>query len=188
MGQTKWTDIDVTSLAQYNAETHRMTIENIQEALNMLLQTKSFDKITVTDIVKKAGVSRTAFYRNYNSKEEVIQSVIHDSFASMMNEIRSTHIPENREFWRSVILRCIDYSVKFKCIGNGKTLQGSMLLDCMNEYFGELILPFVKYGDEMQMRFWMGGMNNVVRNWLDNGMKESPSELTDKILNYIGQV
>lgn len=188
MGKTRWKDIEVTSLAQYNAETHRMTIENIQEAMNLLLQTKSYEKITITDIVRKAGVSRTAFYRNYNSKEEVVQSIIHDSFSSMMKEIKASHDPGSRDFWRHVILRTIEQSVRFESIRKDRTLKGGMLLECMNEYFTDFILPSVDYGDEMQMRFWMGGMNNVVMCWFESGMKESPGELTDRILRYIGQV
>lgn len=35
----------------------------------ILLKDECFHKITITDIVKRAGVSRTAYYRNYTSKK-----------------------------------------------------------------------------------------------------------------------
>ena len=46
--------------------------ESITQALLILMENKDFEKITITDIVNKAGVVRMSFYRNYTSKEDVI--------------------------------------------------------------------------------------------------------------------
>ena len=35
------------------------------------MQTKPLSSISVTELTKKAGISRTAFYNNYNSVENV---------------------------------------------------------------------------------------------------------------------
>ena len=37
-----------------------------------LMQTKHFREISITDIAERAGVSRLTFYRNFESKENVI--------------------------------------------------------------------------------------------------------------------
>lgn len=60
------------SLRLSNEESNRLTKESLQTALITLMATKKFESITISELVKKAGVSRTAFYRNYNSKEDVI--------------------------------------------------------------------------------------------------------------------
>jgi hypothetical protein len=44
----------------------------IFEALMILMDDKPYDKITVSDIVEKAGIARQTFYRNFNDKNEVI--------------------------------------------------------------------------------------------------------------------
>ena len=44
----------------------------IVESLLYLMKKEKFENITVTDISKKAGVNRITFYRNFNSKEEVL--------------------------------------------------------------------------------------------------------------------
>jgi hypothetical protein len=44
----------------------------IFEALMILMDEKPYDKITVSDIVEKAGIARQTFYRNFNDKNEVI--------------------------------------------------------------------------------------------------------------------
>lgn len=44
----------------------------IMVALLNLMEQKDFDDISISEIVKKAGVGRATFYRNFNSKEDVI--------------------------------------------------------------------------------------------------------------------
>ena len=53
----------------------KITKESIVTAVVLLCAEKPFEKITVTEIVRKAGVSRTAFYRNYDSKEDVLKEL-----------------------------------------------------------------------------------------------------------------
>lgn len=52
--------------------------EYMKTAFLQLLSTKPFHEITITDIVKRAGVSRVSFYRNFNSIDDVILSIIYD--------------------------------------------------------------------------------------------------------------
>lgn len=46
----------------------------IAQALMKLLQKKELSAISITELTKVAGVSRMAYYRNFNSKEEIISS------------------------------------------------------------------------------------------------------------------
>ena len=58
-----------------NEEANKITKECILSALIILMSEKPFDKITITELVKRSGVSRTAFYRNFSSKEEVLSDL-----------------------------------------------------------------------------------------------------------------
>ncbi|MGV2928437.1 TetR/AcrR family transcriptional regulator [Macrococcus capreoli] len=49
------------------------TREWVFEALLLLIKEKPYEKITITDITKKAGVARVSFYRNYESKDDIIK-------------------------------------------------------------------------------------------------------------------
>ena len=46
--------------------------ESLTEALFILMRNKPFEEITITEISKLAGVSRISFYRNFDSKEDVL--------------------------------------------------------------------------------------------------------------------
>ncbi|HEM3612242.1 helix-turn-helix transcriptional regulator [Streptococcus suis] len=45
----------------------------IVQALFKLIESKNYDDITITDIAKKAGVTRISFYRNFDSKEDILR-------------------------------------------------------------------------------------------------------------------
>ena len=62
-------------LKYYNQEANLVTQESIETALLLLMQEKDFESISVTEIASRAGVSRTAYYRNYASKEDVLRNV-----------------------------------------------------------------------------------------------------------------
>lgn len=51
---------------------NEIVIESITEALFQMLKDRPLNEINITDLVKRAGVGRVSFYRNYKSKEDVI--------------------------------------------------------------------------------------------------------------------
>ncbi len=51
--------------------------ECITQALIELMEHKPFEDITVTELVKKAGVGRVSFYRNFESKKGVLERHLH---------------------------------------------------------------------------------------------------------------
>ena len=53
------------------SETNILTKECILTALLRLMDVKSYENITITDITNLAGVSRMAYYRNYKNKDEI---------------------------------------------------------------------------------------------------------------------
>ncbi len=46
-------------------ERYHIADEAIYDAFFLLLKEKDLDKITVTDVIKRAGVVRTTFYNHY---------------------------------------------------------------------------------------------------------------------------
>ncbi|EZM57851.1 hypothetical protein Z176_01062, partial [Streptococcus pyogenes ABC020046230] len=64
------------NLTQFNKETRRIARESMEIALLNLLEIKPLGDITISELVTKAGVSRNAFYRNYTSKEAIIEQLL----------------------------------------------------------------------------------------------------------------
>lgn len=60
-----------------NKESRKLTRESLETALLLLLlEKKPLNQITISELVAKAGVSRNAFYRNYKSKEAILESIL----------------------------------------------------------------------------------------------------------------
>jgi AcrR family transcriptional regulator len=62
-------------LRMNNRESNQLTRECMQLALIHLMGDHPYEKITVSEIVRRAGVSRTAFYRNYADKEDILNEM-----------------------------------------------------------------------------------------------------------------
>ena len=52
---------------------NRFTRMCMGDALVNIMQQKAYDKISVSDIVKKAGVSRMTYYNYYETKDELVK-------------------------------------------------------------------------------------------------------------------
>ena len=59
-----------------NEIANNMVKESLTDALFYLMSKKDFNNIAITELSKKAGVSRLSFYRNFDSKEDIIKKWI----------------------------------------------------------------------------------------------------------------
>lgn len=59
-------------ISEGNRDKNTFTKECMVMALKRLLEKKSLDQITVTELAAEAGVSRTTFYRNYTSIADIL--------------------------------------------------------------------------------------------------------------------
>ena len=73
------TQKQLDAMAKSNQESNFLTREAIKEALFLLLLDHSFGEIRITEIINRAGVSRSAFYHNYKSKEDILVEILRDS-------------------------------------------------------------------------------------------------------------
>lgn len=91
---------------------HEIVKECIFTSLMLLMEKKDYNKITVTEIAKKAGVSRMAYYRVYGSKEDIIDTHLDDIFDDMIRRIHQKEISSEED-----LFRCF-----FNCIAQNITL------------------------------------------------------------------
>ena len=88
-----------------------ITRESIEISLLQLLEKKDFKKITISELVERAGVSRAAFYRNYGSKEEILKSILSLALQRLLS------------LWTAIILRLISIRSGFISLKKSKRSQ-----------------------------------------------------------------
>ena len=65
---------------------NRFTRMCMGDALVNIMQQKAYDKISVSDIVKKAGVSRMTYYNYYGTKDELVKDYIEEITSLYLEE------------------------------------------------------------------------------------------------------
>ena len=65
--------------------------EYMVEALLLLMEKKSFEKITIGEITNKAGVNRSSYYRHFNMKEDLLRWYFYKIIGEIEKENVSFH-------------------------------------------------------------------------------------------------
>ena len=169
-------------LQEANAESNRLTREAIRTALIMLIHAKKYEKITVTDIINRAGVSRSGFYRNYQTKDEVLDEI--------SSEIKSLVLGDKPDVSMDLHER---YLYIFRAVGQGKgsleLLLGANIPPAMTlkleSYFEDVL-----HGQNARTTYYYSGLLSslltIVVLWYKGGMKESPEEMADLMGEMFG--
>ena len=153
----------------------------ITQALLMLLKNKPISEISISELCKKAGVTRMSFYRNFDSKEEVVKHYVEQITEDFLNT-SGISFKENST---------TDYfTTLFAHLKNNKELceilHRDNLLSIVKQRF-ENVFVQIHHGeyDDYKSYFLAGGMYNVFLLWLINGFREEPDELAEKLLNFM---
>ena len=72
------------------------TRELLQKALMELIEERGYDGITIQDVVDRANIGRTTFYKHYNSKDDLFMSC-HEAIVSSFQFERLYSHPLSRE-------------------------------------------------------------------------------------------
>lgn len=154
----------------------------IKDALFTLLLEKNFRDITISEITDKAGVARMTFYRNFASKEEIILYLFQSILKEIKDEVMKIPTPSIKDLIR----------IRFEVIQKNQYIDQ---LVSKNEIL-ELLIEFRKTNmssfdhllpsiDSYTRQYKMGGIQSVTELWIKTGMRESPQEMTDRIIKLI---
>jgi len=165
-------------LRMSNEESHKLTLECIRSALIYLMGSKPYEKITITEIIERSGVSRAAFYRNYSSKDEVLQDEM-EELRNLLQEVFSNSlIDSNPKQW---LIQFFEEIRK-----NRKEVE--MLLKANLDYdkiFTKLDLDTDHSTSMNQYKtaMYISSLWVVVKLWLKNDFRETPEALAMFIMD-----
>ncbi len=82
------------------------TRERIKKAFALLIKEKQvLEKITVTDLVKKADITRSAFYTHYDNIYQVAQDLQNETFDILQNNINILRSMNNTDLYFDEIIK-----------------------------------------------------------------------------------
>ncbi|HIT89368.1 MAG TPA: TetR/AcrR family transcriptional regulator [Candidatus Merdenecus merdavium] len=156
--------------------------ESLALALIYLMEKKDYNDITVTDLAKRAGVSRLTFYRNFETKEQILVWHIEKGFQEYMDSL----VKLEKMDLSSALILCFEFwNTRKKEILI--FIQQNMSYIFLQPFDRCMVLMLNKIGvaghfTETQKQFLIGGMFMDMITWIQTGQKKSPHEVTKEIL------
>lgn len=164
-------------LRQNNQEANAFTKQCIESALISLMSEKSFDAISITDITRRAGVSRTAYYRNYTSKEDILSGFMQNINHTIGDILkRYNAITETKQSWLALLEAVRSFAPQYKLLleaGFGEKLIIEYAAT-MNETTQDG--DWNRYYSNM---YWAGAIYSVISAWIRNDMNTPLEQLAE---------
>lgn len=159
--------------------------EWIMKALLKLMSKKPYNEITITEIAYFAQLARRTFYRNFTSKEEVLDLYIEKLFVEYAEMLKKEKILKTHDIAK-VYFTFWNNHIDFVTIMKRNNLL-YLLLEKYNEHLPDLHKQFKndngKYKDnsilEYLLTFSAGGFWNMLIRWVDDGTKKKPDEMAN---------
>ena len=164
------------------------TKKRLQMALIQLLKKKPLTKIQIKEIAEVADVSRATFYHHFETKEQLLFSLVDDLF-TRVNRIVFEEVSDSNE----VNILSLFMAFYKQLYVHKETLQWmaqvedqnqiiSLLrshLDMITQELDKYVPPpeFVHAYRAYASNFVSGGSYMVVKMWLDNGLREAPETM-----------
>ena len=179
MAERKISEKSLENLKRFNQENKAITRESIEISLLQLLEKKDLKKITISELVERAGVSRAAFYRNYGSKEEILKSIFESSIAKITKSLDGYNLKTDLyQVWvyllkevkkeAKIISLAIDY--------NFEQVLTKAVYDFLEKRNGSSSNGAGSYLNS----FWSSAIVSVISKWVKDGMK-TPAEKIAKL-------
>lgn len=157
----------------------------IRDALFALMEKKAFQEITIKDIAEKAGIARLTFYRNFDSKEDIIRYHIQCGFMDFLHKLRDTANADLRE----MISLCYRYwhlkREELILLSNQKL---EWLVREPFETYLHIILEQMGLKEKytyFQIQFLIGGMLADMLAWIKNPQGNTPEDMAEEIIQLL---
>lgn len=159
----------------------------IVEALFELLGERPFSRITVTEIAKRAGVSRSTYYRSFSSKECIakrfVEEILEECFERFDEVVRSRKLSaEDQNLWLRILFSTMEQKLpRIKLlVRNGLS---PLFLEALNE-------RFIASGEEAdcelyKLRYHLGGLYNCFTQWVEDDARMPPNEMAELVIDAL---
>lgn len=142
----------------------------ITKALFKLMKSKDYQDITVSALVRTAGVSRNSFYRNYQSIEDILRQYLIEQTSRWWAEYLAHLHPNVIEETFQHFLNMREEILLLYKAGLSHLLMEHIALCGKQSLTGEI-------SNAYQTAFMSGGLWGLTNEWILRGMKETPQQM-----------
>lgn len=167
--------------------------KQITDALLLLMEKYPYSEISVKQIVLETELVRKTFYRNFESKDDVLRSYIRTilrDYFDIVNNARGDVLTTIFEFAKKnkKLLKLLDKNDMMHFVLQG---MNEFILSVKSEQNPELN-PFSKLfaglDSDYLITLNIGGIWNVISLWVRRGMKDKPEDVRSAIQQYLSRM
>lgn len=164
---------------------NKMVKDRLLAALIEFAGQKDWSKVTVTELIEKAGVARASFYRNFKSVEEIIDygisqtsQLYHKGKPSLTEDFR------NREMMLYKFRFYKEHAGLVLAFHHAKVTASllDVITDCVIEDRGDMPADSIT---RYELYYYSGAFYNMLLYWLEEGTKESPEAMADEFMRIV---
>ncbi|MPM09863.1 hypothetical protein SDC9_56186 [bioreactor metagenome] len=165
----------------------RKTLAVLRQSLTTLLREKSVKEITVKELTALADINRGTFYRHYRDiydMMEQLENELFDQFRSMLDAYTASDLRRGLGPILSDIFRFIERNLDLSTAlidRGGNTLfldrlKAAVYDKVFREWAGLYTFENEKRLNQV-LSFLVGGVIELLRDWMDEGCLQSPEEM-----------
>lgn len=152
-----------------NKQAKLITKTCLRTALIQLLESKEISDISVSELARKAGVSRTAFYSNYQTVDNVLTEMIDEGLSEMNNSIWEA-INKKEDIFLPIIQKMKDNRDELTLVlkSNLEKIAFFQMRDHIKKTY-----PLIDSRSYYLLLAAIGALRNIILEWLMNDCNES---------------
>lgn len=150
----------------------RTSLCDMVESCFDIMKEKKLCDITVAEISKKASVHRSTFYRNFDSKEDIVKAFLTCLFAEYLSILQYSK-PKNRQEYILLFFQNF-YRYKTEML---LCYQNDLVSFLINMYEQKYLINIDNTETKLAAIYHYGGVYKLLLWWFDQGMRLSPEKL-----------
>ncbi|GKX67281.1 TetR/AcrR family transcriptional regulator [Inconstantimicrobium mannanitabidum] len=166
----------------------------IMESLIELMNKKTFQEITISELTAHADLGRRTFYRNFTSKEDVLEFYFQNLIQELIDYLSIYENLTPKICLHQIFTLCNDNKTFLTGLNRSKMLgflldQWNSSLPTIHEMMIDKIPNFPNQYNEVALAYTLafntGGVWNVVSKWISSDMEQTPEEMTTIVMDLI---
>ena len=154
----------------------------LRAALLEIMKEKDYRDVTVSELCRKAGVSRMTFYRNYDIINDLFRETAVDLNDEIISALGSPFRSGTTARW---------YEEAFRITAQHRDEVSVMFHESFQFEWMKVVNGLAVHDPDFssektyQRLIWCGGFENIIAHWLNTGMQESPKEMAAYCMRYL---
>lgn len=172
------------------------TRQAIFTAFSALLERKTFNRITVQEIIDQANVGRSTFYAHFETKDDLLRALCSDMFEHVFSdhlEIEKTHDFSSssnalKERLTHILYHLKDNQAEMICLLSHESRE--LFLKYFKKYLSEMFHELIKdinldIPDSYLENYMIGSFLDTIQWWVQQKMETPPEMVAGYYLTVI---